>query len=77
MPRILKIDKLRSNLLRSILKSDNWQKKIPSKEEFQKLDVEQRAKMFKQARDLRSQEHKCLYKYVGELERTHPHFMKK
>lgn len=74
MQKILKIDTLRSNLLSSILKLDKWEKKIPSTENFNRLHLDVRKKKSEELTDLRRQEQVCLYKYVGELERTHPHF---
>ena len=77
MTKISKIDKLRIDLLASILKSDKWEKKNPSNEEFGRLDFYLKKKKVKELSELKQEELDCLYKYVGELERTHPHFNQK
>ena len=76
MTRTSKIDKLRSNLLSSILKVDNCEKKMHSKEKFNTFALDKIENRSKEIMDLRQSERASLYKYVGELERTHPHFQK-
>ena len=74
MVKTLKMDKLRANLLRTILKVDKCEKKDISKEKFNVFALEVMKKQSKKITDLRQREMVCLYKYVGELERTHQHF---
>ena len=75
--KILKIDQLRANLLGAILKVDTCEKKNTSKEKFNTFALDVIKKQCKKITDLRRREQASLYKYVGELERTHPHFNQK
>jgi len=72
--KALKIDKLRANLLGTILKVDKCEKKEIPKEKFNGSALDVMKKQSKEITDLRHDEMVCLYKYVGELERTHHHF---
>ena len=74
MLKTLKIDELRVNLLRTILKVDNCEKKEISKQKSDDSALDMIKKSSKEITNLRHNEMTCLYKYVGELERTHPHF---
>ena len=77
MLKTLKIDELRVNLLRTILKVDNCEKKEISKQKSNDSARDIIKKYSKEIRDLRHNEMACLYKYVVELERTHHHFNQK
>jgi len=72
--KTLKIDELRVDLLRTILKVDNCEKKEILKQKSSNSALDIMKKSSKEIRDLRHNEMVCLYKYVGELERTHHHF---
>ena len=74
MLKTLKIDELRADLLRTILKVDNCEKKEISKEKSNGFTLDIMKKPSKEITDLRYDEIACLYKYTRELERTHPHF---
>ena len=74
MLKTLKIDELRVNLLKTILKVDNFEKEEISKQNSNDSAHDMIKKSSKEIRDLRHNEMACLYKYVGELERTHHHF---
>ena len=77
MLKTSKIDELRANLLRTILKVDNCEKKEILKQKSNDSDLDMIKKSSKEITDLRHNEILCLYKYVGELERTHHHFKQK
>ena len=77
MIKTLKIDELRINLLRTILKVDDFEKKEISKQKSNDSALDIIKKSSDEIRDLRHHEMACLYKYVGELERTHHHFNQK
>ena len=74
MLKTLKIDELRVNLLRTILKVDNCEKKEISKQKSDDSALDMIKKSSDEITNLRHNEMVCLYKYVGELERTHHHF---
>ena len=74
MIKTQKIDELRVNLLRTILKVDNCEKQEISKQKSSNSALDIIKKSSNEIRDLRHNEMACLYKYVGELERTHHHF---
>jgi len=72
--KTLKIDELRANLLGAILEVDVFERENISKEKFNTFALNVTKKRSKEITDLRHHEQISLYKYVGELERTHPHF---
>ena len=74
MLKTLKIDELRVNLLKTILKVDDCEKGEISKQKSNDSTLDMIKKHSKEIRDLRHNEMACLYEYVGELERTHHHF---
>ena len=74
MLKTLKIDELRVDLLRTILKVDDFEMEEISKQKSNDSTLDMIKKSSDEIRDLRHNEMACLYKYVGELERTHHHF---
>ena len=74
MLKTQKIDELRVNLLKIILKVDDFEMEEISKQKSNDSTLDMIKKSSDEIRDLRHNEMACLYKYVGELERTHHHF---
>ena len=74
MLKTQKIDELRVNLLKTILKVDDFEMEEISKQKSGDSALDMIKKSSDEIRDLRHNEMACLYKYVGELERTHHHF---